>query len=182
MIPAQVFLHGRAQRTKAAAFKAVIMCQAVVCMKICSKCNTDNADNALHCAVCGAKLDAVDTKRSAEEYVDDYFKKEARKEGLERLISFLALGCFAAIYITLSVVLALRQSVSFSILLLIFILCVVGFVGAVFFPRAFFVLTHITQIDNIDDVALSDWYYISSKISGYLILLLGIIFLLWYGA
>ena len=148
-------------------------------MKTCPKCHTDHADNAVHCVICGASLEKVDKNTDAGEYVEEYLNSEEQKEKRKRRISYLALGIFTVLYIALSVVYFVQQGMKeiFAVFFT-YILCAIVFVLSAIYPKAMFILEHFTMIENIDDVELSTWYYISSKIAGYMMLVLGIVFLL----
>ncbi len=147
-------------------------------MKTCSKCNTDNPNNALHCMVCGAKLGAAAETQNTEAYVDAMFAREERKIRWERRLHCVALGCFAVLYAVLCVMLVRQQDAEVLFAAMgIFALCIFGFVLCVFFPKALFFIEHALSVRNIDEVEPSDWYYISSKLAGYAILVIGIVFL-----
>lgn len=148
-------------------------------MKTCPKCHTDHADSAVHCILCGASLETVDKNINAGEYVEEYLNREEQKEKRKRRIPYLALGLFTALYIALSVMYFVQQGMKyFFAVFFTYLLCAVFFLFSAVYPKVLFIIEHFTKIENIDTAEPSEWYYISSKIGGYIILVLGIVFLL----
>jgi len=57
---------------------------------------------------------------------------------------------------------------------LFLVLVPVVFYVSIFHPDALFELTYMSAISNISEAQPSDWYYITTKCSAYILLVLGI--------
>lgn len=152
-------------------------------MKICPKCKEDNADHLTHCIVCGTKLESCKNQLDAESYIDTIQKKEEQRERRSKIINYMILGVYTVLYILISVFGVInyeKESLPALIpmLIIIFIITFISAYLSLFHPKFLFELRFFMSIDNIEDVEPSLPYYIGSKISGYCILLIGIVFLL----
>ena len=145
-------------------------------MKICKDCGYENPNSANACEKCSNILD----DEIIEVTTEDFFKKRERKEKITKQINYLLLIIYYILTILLYFIIAKNEigaeNIGFGILL--FFMLFVVFPGmyylSVFHPDVIFEFSHIADISNISDVQPSDWFYFTTRLSGYIFLGLGI--------
>lgn len=140
-------------------------------MKICPKCGMNNKDDAKLCMECSASLHCINVKEACN--TEEFFACEERKDRRKKRIHLLMIPLYYVIYITFFVLCLLKTTESI-VLLLIPLLFPALYYLSIFHPDAIFRFQHMFDISNLEDVEPSDWYYFSSKLGGYLILVLGL--------
>lgn len=141
-------------------------------MKICSQCGFENSNSEAVCQKCYASLSEVEASDSSEK-TKEFFAKIERKEKILKFIHIALIPLYYAVCLPLSVMCYLKIKTA-GVLFLVFLFLPLLYWFSIFKPEAMFYLQHMFEIDNIDDVEISDWYYTSSRIGGYLILVFGI--------
>ena len=141
-------------------------------MKICPECSFENPDTESVCQKCYASLSDIYSSDSSEK-TEEFFAKIERKEKILKFIHIALIPLYYAICLPLSVMCYLKIKTA-GVLFLIFLFLPLLYYFSIFKPEAIFYLQHMFEIDNIDEVEISDWYYISSRFGGYLILAFGI--------
>ncbi len=142
-------------------------------MKKCPKCELMNFDNATLCESCSAYI--ADVEADSTDVLEQIMQEEEKNERFWKIFHILLVVIYYAIYIPLFAV-CFRKSGSTPVdVLLLPAIFPLFYYLSVFKAEAMFKLSHIFQIDNIDDVHVSEWYHITSKIGGYIILIMGIV-------
>ncbi len=142
-------------------------------MKSCPKCKTLNFDNAALCENCSAYLG--DVEPDVTDVLEEIMQEEEKNERFWKIFHILLVVIYYAIYIPLFVICFKKSNHTPVGVLLLPAIFPLFYYLSVFKAEAMFKLSHIFQIDNIDDVHISDWYYVSSKIGGYIILVMGLV-------
>lgn len=144
-------------------------------MKICPYCQSQNPDSAVLCTECMNSIGGIkpEPENYSDEIVNKIFEKEERKEKCQSIIQYIALIIYFVVCISAYISLIVHNGPFYPLIFVTLILGL-GYYLCVFKPRFLFMLEHISCIDNIDDVDISDWYFISNKISGFCMLLFGI--------
>ena len=141
-------------------------------MKICQQCKFENPDSEAVCQKCYASLSGVESSDSSE-ITEEFFAKIERKDKITKFIHTALIPLYYLICLPLSVRFYLKIKTA-GVLFLIFLFLPLLYWFSIFKPEAMFYLQHMFEIDNIDEVEISDWYYTSSRIGGYIILAFGI--------
>lgn len=142
-------------------------------MKICPKCNTGNSDNAFQCRDCGFSLSREIV--NSRDYVGEISAREEKQHKFRMLLHIILLPVLGALYVFLYVK-ALSRGEILETTFVAVLLPLIAYVN-IHHPKEVFMLTHILTINNVDDVELSDWYMAGTKISGYLCLVMGFVFI-----
>ncbi len=144
-------------------------------MKICPKCNCVNENDRIFCKECSNSISKV--KIDNGDYVEAIYKKEERKHTLRKRLHIIFIPILGLIYVYLYI--KALNYISFLETTFIGVFFPVLAYINIHNPKLLFILGHIFTIDNIDEVELSDFYILSSKIGG--IVLLVIAFVLFTG-
>ncbi len=144
-------------------------------MKICPFCQSQNPDSAVLCTECMNSIGGIkpEPENHSDEILNALLRKEERKEKRQIIIERIALIIYFAVSI-LAYLFVIINKGAFYPLIFVTLLFGLMYYLCVFKPRFLFMLEHISCIDNIDDVEISDWYFISNKIGGFCCLLIGI--------
>ncbi len=139
-------------------------------MKKCPKCGEENLSTAQVCRKCTAPLSDVPESKAN---VEHYFEKINRREKFGKVIKIVLVPIYYIVYFIFYIKCVLIERATAGPLLI-----------AVFFPVVYLLLmfkadslfrfNHMFDIDNVEKVKLSDWYYLSSKISACIVLALGL--------
>ncbi len=141
-------------------------------MKICPKCNTGNNDTAVICSECMKSLKDVTVEN--EEISEKFWEREEKRERCRRVFRIAVIPVYYAVYITFYILtVRLERGPAWVLLIPLFFplfywLCVEK-------AEWVFKLEHMLHIDNIDDARPSDWYLMTTKISGYIFLIMGLV-------
>jgi len=141
-------------------------------MKICPNCQTGNGDGALRCKDCGASLVKVKAQ-SGEEIVRKELELQERRERRQKNALWIAFGSAGALYLAGFVWAAIAGGITFPMVLLAVFLPVMAYVS-LFHPVALFRFEHMFTIRDVETAEPSDWYIFTSRLSGFLILGMGI--------
>lgn len=130
-------------------------------MKICPHCQSGNPDTAPVCVECGHSLTgAGDTGKVIE----------AQEERLrKRTTAFRTLhGIAAVLYVLAFAILYFRNLNAFDNLLHLLVIPLLPIIAwfQIHRPKLLFALGHWTDIRNIEEVELTDYHRISSRIVG----------------
>ncbi len=142
-------------------------------MKKCKKCGFENSDNLTVCESCYSHLGDEKSKDTSE----NFFKKLERKEKITRIVNYSLLIVYFAIVTPLFFISAhIMGSLALALLLFSFLLIIIPvmFYTSLFHPDTIFMFTYFNMISNIGEAKPSDWFYISTAISAYIFLILGI--------
>lgn len=139
-------------------------------MKICPKCGENNPDSAKLCAACFASL-AESVKPAFDS--EEFFLREEKRDRRKRRIHLLLIPLYYVVYLLFFILCCIENGGVVG-LLLIPLLFPALFYLFVFHPDALFAFQHMFDIDNLHDVQISDWYYFTSRLSGYFFLILGL--------
>ena len=142
-------------------------------MKKCRKCGCENPDNMMVCENCYSHLG----EERSEETSEKFFKKLERKEKIKKAINYALLVIYFLIvaplyYMTVKI----TGSIAIALIMFCFLLILIPvmFYTSLFHPDTLFMLTYFHMISNIEEAEPSDWFYISTGISAYVLLGLGI--------
>jgi ribosomal protein L40E len=150
------------------------MKREVIKLKICPKCNTGNNDNDIQCKDCGYSLsDTIIEKH--RNYLEEITERDEKRHRLKMRIHNIVLLIIGGFYIYFYI--KALSKVGFIELTFIAVLFPILSYMGIHHPRTMFVISHIFTIENIDNVELSDWYLISSKIGGYICAIVGFVFM-----
>lgn len=142
-------------------------------MKICPKCGTENKDSCAVCRECYSSL--YDIKPENPQAVSDsFFEREEKAEKRKKKLSTLPILFYYCIYLTFYILCIIKDRACFFPLLLPLGLPLLYYLLR-FKADSLFRLQHICEIDNLDEVQPSDWYYFNSHVSAYIILIFGLI-------
>jgi hypothetical protein len=150
------------------------MKQGGIKLKICPKCNTANNDNTFQCRDCGYSLSEINIEKHRN-YVEEIAERDEKKHRLKMRIHNIILPIIGVFYIYFYIK-ALSKVGFIELTFMAVLFPILSYMG-IHHPRAMFVLKHLFTINNIDDVELSDWYIISSKIGGCICAIVGFIFM-----
>lgn len=145
-------------------------------MKLCPKCNTENSDSQVLCENCNSPLltaKSIETQGKAEEF----FIHEEKKERRNRFLSVLPFVLYYLLSLPLGIRCFWEERDLLPVLLIQLFLPLVSYLLR-FHAKGLFVLEHMFQIEHPEEVEPSDWYYLCSHISAYILLILGIYCLL----
>lgn len=144
-------------------------------MKKCPKCGEENLSTAQICQKCAAPLGDVPESKADSEY---FFEKINKREKFGKVIKLLLVPLYYIVYFIFYIKCVLIEGSTAGPLLI-----------AVFFPIVYLLLmfkadslfrfNHMFDIDNVEKVELSDWYYLSSKISACIVLALGLFLVIY---
>lgn len=143
-------------------------------MKACPKCGAENSNSAVFCENCQSYIE--NEKNVETDLINSIAEKEEKKEKFRRGLDWTIGIVYVVLYIALYIKALACGNISGIGPLLPVMLATVYFV-CVFKPEAIFFLENMLKIDNIEDVKISDWYYISNRIGAYLFLCVGIVFI-----
>jgi hypothetical protein len=141
-------------------------------MKICPKCNTGNNNNSINCKDCGMKLSGkciVDESK----IIDEFNLKDERYQNRSRILRRVSLVIISITYLVLYI-LSIPKGEFFALTFMAVICPTIGYLN-IFHPKVLFILGHIFTIENPDDIELTDFYLFTSKISGIIIILVGLV-------
>ena len=146
-------------------------------MKICPWCQTQNPDSAVLCVECMNSIGGIapEPKDYSENFINDFFKKEEICDRRHSFFLKLVMLFYCIICIPVYVLIAINNG-PFFLVVIITLFFLTGYYLCVFKAEFLFKLNHFTCIDNIDDVEISDYYFLSNKIGGFLMLVAGICF------
>ena len=144
-------------------------------MKICPKCNCANENDSIICKDCSNLISKV--KADSIDYIEAINKKEERKHKFRKRLHMILIPLLGIIYVYLYI--NSLNYISFIEATFIGVLFPVLAYINIHNPKLLFILRHIFTIDNIDEVELSDFYIVCTKIGG--IVLLVIAFVLFTG-
>lgn len=142
-------------------------------MKKCKKCGYENPDNMTVCENCYSHLD----DESSGETSEKFFKKLERKEKIKKVINYALLVAYFLIVTPLFLISShMMGSLGIALLLFVFLLIIIPvmFYTSLFHPDTLFMFTYFHMISNIEETEPSDWFYISTAISAYAFLILGL--------
>lgn len=142
-------------------------------MKICPKCNTGNDNHAIQCKDCGASISQ--TGITQQNFVEERSAGEEKRHRRKMLVHNIVLPVLGIAYVSLYIK-ALSKANPFQVTLIAVVLPLIAYLN-IHHPRVLFVIRNIFTIDNIDDVELSDWYVIGTKISGYICIAAALVFM-----
>lgn len=145
-------------------------------MKICPYCQTQNPDGAVLCTECMQSIgDVVPVREDgAESVVNEFFEKEEKRDKLKAFLWQLPILLYYVIYIPLYILTVKKDSELFGVMLLPLLFGGLYYL-LVFKAEFLFKFNHMFDIDNIDEVHVSDMYVFSSKISGVVMLVAGLV-------
>lgn len=143
-------------------------------MKICPKCNTGNGDSALQCKDCGTYIGVTKVTNDSK-IIDDFNRKEKRKETIKLISKILSFVIAVVSYILFFAKASLKEDflqVAFMSLLLISMGYFVFFHAEVAFKMKYSFI-----VQDINNVEPSDLYLLFSRLSGIVLFLIGIFLL-----
>lgn len=139
-------------------------------MKICPKCGENNSDSAKLCAACCASLsEAAQPDFNSEEF----FLREERRDRRKRCVQLLLIPLYYVVYLLFFVLCCIENGGVIGHLLIPLLFPALYYLF-VFHADALFAFQHMFDIDNLHDVQISDWYYFTSRLSGYFFLIAGL--------
>lgn len=149
-------------------------------MKICPYCQSQNPDSAVLCTECMKSIGGIapEPERYKEDIVARFLEKEERREKRHDFLLHFAIIAYYIICVPVYILLIIADGPFFPVIFITALLSL-GYYLCIFKPKFLFMLEHRTTIDNIDDVELSDWYFLSSKICGFLMLGTGLGFAIY---
>lgn len=142
-------------------------------MKKCKKCGWENPNNINVCEQCYNILG----KEINEEAGEKFFKKLDKKEKIINILNYALLSIYLIIVIPLFYISAKEiGSVGTNVILFILLIVVIPivFYMSIFHPDILFEISYMNVISNIRDAQPSDWFYITTNWTAYLILACGI--------
>ena len=145
-------------------------------MKKCKKCEYENISSATVCENCYSPLEDEISSETSEAF----FKKLDRKEKIINFINYSLLVLYFIIVVPLYVI-SVKEigHLGVGIFLFIFLLFMpIAFYLSLFHPDILFEISYTHMISNISDAQPSDWFYTTTKWSGYLFLGLGVFVIL----
>lgn len=140
-------------------------------MKICPKCSATYKDDVYMCAECMTTL--VSSDINSGELSEKFFKQEEQKEKRIDFINRLLIPLYYLIYIPIAAMCVIKEPEIF-VVMIILMFCPLLYYLSVFKPESLFYFEHMLKINNIEDAEPSYWYVFTSKLGGYLTLILGI--------
>ncbi len=141
-------------------------------MKVCKKCGFENPNANVTCQSCFAVLDQTESKKTSKAFFEKLEKKEKRKRQFHYVLMILYLLITIPLWV-LSIVQGPVPLGAMLLELLLILFCLLSYYLSLFHPDFLFELSHMFSISNLHAVQPSDWYYISTAISGYLFLGIG---------
>ena len=139
-------------------------------MKICPKCGADNPNTATFCSEC--LFPFIDTKPTIETDSEIFFRQEEKRQRHRKTLALLVIPIYYIVYISFSIKYIMDGS-WFCALLFPLIFPILYYL-MMFKADCLFKLEHILDIDNIDNVNISDWYYMGNKIGAALLIIMGL--------
>ena len=139
-------------------------------MKICPKCKAENPDAAVSCGECLSPFTGAEpTVRTDSEA---FFLREEKRQRRRKTLALLPIPAYYVAYIAFSVKYILDGS-WFAELLFPLLFPILYYL-MMFKAEWLFKLEHFLDIDNIDNVDISDWYFMGNRIGAVLLLLAGL--------
>ncbi len=145
-------------------------------MKKCKDCGYENPNSANACEHCCSILD----DEISEVTTENFFEKRERKEKRISKINYSLLIIYYIVTLVLFFIIAKNEmrleDLGFGLLLffMLFVVFPVMYYLSVFHPDVIFEFSHMADISNISDVQPSDWFYFTTRLSGYIFLGIGI--------
>lgn len=139
-------------------------------MKICPKCGFENVDADTFCAKCSAALLGQSVQQGES---GDFFQREERREKIKRWTRLSLIPLYYLIYLPFYVG-AVKIDRELWLMLGLPLLIPLLYYLFYFKPETMFRLQHLFEIDNLDEVQVSDWYLFTSKLSAYFLWIFGI--------
>ena len=139
-------------------------------MKICPKCGWENVDTAASCSECFSPFTGAES--AIETDSEAFFQRVETKQRRRRLLALLVIPFYYIIYIILSI--KYIADGSWFGALLFPLLFPVFYYLMMFKADLLFKFQHMLQIDNINDVDISEWYYMGNKIGAVLLIVIGL--------
>lgn len=144
-------------------------------MKKCPKCGEENLSTSSVCQKCAAPLtDVPDSKADSEHY----FEKINKREKFGKIIKLVLVPLYYIVYLIFYIKCVLTDK-STAAPLCVPIFFPIVYLLLMFKADSLFRFNHMFDIDNVEKVELSDWYYLSSKISACLVLALGLFMVIY---
>ena len=112
----------------------------------------------------------------SQNYLKERTVRDETKHKTKMLVHNILLPIISCLYIYLYIK-AVSNNEPLEVTFIAVLLPLLAYMG-IHHPRGMFILGHLFTIDNIEDVELSDWYIISSKIGGCLCALCAFVFLI----
>ncbi len=142
-------------------------------MKKCPKCDALNFDNATLCENCSAYI--ADVEADSTNVIEAIMLKEEKSERFWKVFHIMLAVLYYVLYIPLFVICFRKSNHTPVGVLLLPATFPLFYYLCVFKAEAMFKLKHIFHVYNVDDIELTDWYYVTSKIAGYIFLVMGIV-------
>lgn len=141
-------------------------------MKKCKKCGFENANIATVCENCYSPVEDEISSETSEVF----FRKLERKEKIINFINYSLLVLYFIIVAPLYVI-SIKEIGHLGLglgLFFILLFMPIAFYLSLFHPDILFEMSYTNVISNISDAQPSDWFYTTTKWSGYLFLGLGV--------
>lgn len=146
-------------------------------MKICERCGFENYGEVPSCGKCGASLMHIKKTEDGDQ-AEAFFVRQERKEKRQRMINMLLIPLYYLIYIPFYILCIRCEEESFGVLFFPLLFPILYYLLN-FKAEWLFKIDHMHLIDNLDQVEISDYYYITSKIGAYLLLAAGVFIVIW---
>lgn len=144
-------------------------------MKKCPKCGEENLSTAQICQKCAAPLGDVPESKAGSEY---FFEKINKREKFGRIIKLVLVPLYYITYLIFYFkCIKIEKSIALPLCVPIFFPIV--YLLLMFKADSLFRFRHMFEIDNPEKVELSDWYYLSSKVSACIVLALGLFMVIY---
>lgn len=144
-------------------------------MKKCPKCGEENLSTAQICQKCAAPLGDVPESKADSEY---FFEKINKREKFGRIVKIVLVPLYYIVYLIFYTKCVLVDK-STAIPLCVPIFFPIVYLLLMFKADSLFRFRHMFEIDNPEKVELSDWYYLSSKVSACIVLALGLFMVIY---
>jgi ribosomal protein L40E len=146
-------------------------------MKICEKCGFENYGEVSSCNKCGTSLLHIEKTEDSGQ-AEAFFMRQERKEKRQRILKLLLIPLYYLIYLPFYILCIRCQEESFGVLFLPLLFPILYYLLS-FKAEWLFKMEHMHQIDNLDKVEISDYYYMTSQIGAYLLLAAGMFIVIW---
>lgn len=144
-------------------------------MKKCPKCGEENLSTATICQKCNAPISDVADSAIDSEF---FFEKINKREKFAKIIKLVLVPLYYIIYIIFYIKCIMTDKTT-ALPLCVPIFFPIAYLLLMFKADSLFRIKHIFDIDSPEKVQLSDWYYLSSKISACLMLALGLFMVIY---
>ena len=145
-------------------------------MKICYKCGCGHSDSYVICKECSASLTDVSVQK-AEEIANEKESQREHKEKRARLIKLLIIPLYYLIFIPIAILTIKNEAIMWIPMMLMAAMPIYYYL-CIFKADLLFELNYMFNL-SVKNAEPTDHYYFTTQLSGYIILIFGIAFLIY---